>query len=76
MTLRSADEERRDDVGGAPIEVVPGPVIPRRGPRVSVPGEYLHVAQGDASIQRCNRPTEQTVADQPFTDEELGMIAG
>lgn len=52
MKLRPADDEGRDDVGGAPVEVVPSPVIPRRRPGIGMASEYLHVAQGDPSVQR------------------------
>jgi hypothetical protein len=46
-----AGDVRRDDVGCVPVQAAAGPVIPHGGPRVSVGGGLLHVAQRHARVE-------------------------
>jgi hypothetical protein len=41
----------RDDVGSVPVQAAAGPVIPHAGPRVSVGGGLLNVAQRHARVE-------------------------
>lgn len=68
MTLRPAGEEGSDDVVAVPVEVVPGPVVMRRRPRVCVPSGYLHIAEG-------NQPAEYIAALEGATVQKLGYSA-
>ena len=46
-----ARDIRSDDVGGVPIQAASGPVIPDRGPRISMRGSFLDVAQWHPRIK-------------------------
>ena len=48
----SARDERGDDICGVPVEAASGPVIPDRGPRISMRGSFLDVAQRHPRIER------------------------
>src|SRR5688572_17943631 len=66
------DDERRDHVGGVPVQVVPGSVVPRRRPRVGVTGGYLHIAQGNPSIKRSrNEAVPEAVWGDALRDPSL-----
>ena len=41
-----------DGVGGVAVQGVAGAVVADGGPWVGVAGELLHVAQGDAGVER------------------------
>ena len=43
---------RSHDVGRVPVQAAPGPVIPDRGPRISMRGSFLDVAQRHPRIER------------------------
>lgn len=75
MKLRPADEEGRDDVVPVPVEVVPSPVVMRRRPGIGVSGGYLHVAEGDTSIQHRR---DVRVAQGVWTDalRDASLLAG
>ena len=47
----SARDAGRDDTRGVPVQAPAGPVVPDRGPRVSVGGSLLNVAQRHAGVQ-------------------------
>jgi hypothetical protein len=40
-----------DDVGGVPVQAAAGPVVPHRGPRVSMRSGLLNVAQRHARVE-------------------------
>jgi len=41
-----------DDIGGVPVQRGPGPVVPHRGPWISMGSGLLHVPQRDPGVQR------------------------
>jgi len=46
-----SSDEGGDDVGRVAVQRDPGPVVPHRGPRVSVGGSFLHVPQRHPGVQ-------------------------
>jgi hypothetical protein len=50
--LSASGDERHDDVGSMPVEVLSAPVIDRGRPRIGVSGGDLDITQRDAGIQR------------------------
>jgi len=48
-----AGEAGRNDVGSVPIQRNTGAVIPHSGPRVTVRGGFLNVAQRHAGVEGC-----------------------
>jgi hypothetical protein len=58
-----------DDVGGVPVQAAASPVVPHRGPRVSVRGGLLDIAQRHAGIERGgDERVPQCVRSESFAD--------